>query len=33
MRVDDAMLIEKLRSSFNDVQDSINEIIGVFASY
>ena len=33
MRVDDAMLIEKLRYSLSEVQDSLNEIIGVMQAF
>ncbi len=33
MRLDDAMMIEKLRSSQNDIQDSLNEVIGVMTTF
>ena len=33
MRVDDAILIEKLKSEQCEVQDSLNEIIGVMQAF
>jgi threonyl-tRNA synthetase len=33
MRLDDAMLIEKLRSSQSEIQDTMNEIIGVLTAF
>jgi hypothetical protein len=33
MRVDDAMLIEKLRCAQSEVQDTLNEIIGVLQAF
>jgi|LauGreDrversion4_2_1035121.scaffolds.fasta_scaffold173853_2 hypothetical protein len=33
MRLDDAMLIEKLRGSQNEIQDALNEVIGVMTSF
>lgn len=33
MRLDDAMLIEKLRGNQSEIQDALNEIIGVMTAF
>lgn len=33
IRLDDVLLIEKLRGSQNEIQDALNEVIGVMTTF